>query len=51
MKSKNHGMTAKGVLGIYIHNLKDRDGNESSEGRNPFLDDFTRREMGRCFLA
>ena len=30
----------KGVLGIYIHNLKDKDGNQSSKGRNPF-DDFT----------
>jgi hypothetical protein len=29
----------KGVLGIYIHNLKDRDGNQSSKGNNPF-DDF-----------
>lgn len=26
----------KGVLGIYIHNLKDIDGNKSSKGRNPF---------------
>jgi len=30
----------KGVLGIYIHNLKDKDGNQVSKGRNPF-DDFT----------
>jgi hypothetical protein len=29
----------KGVLGIYIHRLKDLDGNQSSQGRNPF-DDF-----------
>jgi len=26
----------KGVLGIYIHNLKDSDGNQSSKGNNPF---------------
>jgi len=26
----------KGVLGIYIHNLKDEKGNRSSKGRNPF---------------
>lgn len=26
----------KGVLGIHIHNLKDRDGNQSSKGNNPF---------------
>ncbi len=30
----------KGVLGIYIHNLKDKERNQSSKGRNPF-DDFT----------
>ena len=30
----------KGVLGIYIHNLRDKDGNQASKGRNPF-DDFT----------
>src|SRR5690554_5809326 len=27
---------AKGVLGIYIHNLKDREGNQSEKGSNPF---------------
>jgi hypothetical protein len=26
----------KGVLGIYIHNLKDSDGNQSRKGANPF---------------
>ena len=30
----------KGVVGIYIHKLKDKDGNQSSKGRNPF-DDIT----------
>lgn len=30
----------KGVLGIYVHNLKDKEGNQSTKGRNPF-DDFT----------
>ena len=30
----------KGVVGICIHNLKNKDGNQSSTGRNPF-DDFT----------
>lgn len=30
----------KGVLGIYIHNLKDREEKQSSKGRNPF-EDFT----------
>lgn len=36
-KSWNDG---KGVFGIYIHNLKDKNGEQSSKGRNPF-DDFT----------
>ncbi len=26
----------KGLLGIYAHNLKDKDGNQSSKGGNPF---------------
>lgn len=30
----------KGLLGIYIHKLKDKNGNQSQKGRNPF-DDFT----------
>jgi len=29
----------KGVIGIYVHSLKDKEGNQSSKGRNPF-DDF-----------
>jgi hypothetical protein len=37
---------SKGVLGIYIHNLKDRDGNQSSKGKNPF-DDFTMNRDGK----
>jgi MTH538 TIR-like domain (DUF1863) len=28
--------SGKGVLGIYIHNLKDSDGDQSSKGSNPF---------------
>lgn len=28
----------KGVLGIYVHKLKDKDGNQSSKGRDPFAD-------------
>jgi hypothetical protein len=28
----------KGLVGVYIHNLKDADGNQSSKGRNPFAD-------------
>lgn len=30
----------KGVLGIYIHNLKNKDGEQANKGTNPF-DDFT----------
>lgn len=26
----------KGVLGIYVHNLKDKNGNQSTKGGNPF---------------
>lgn len=27
---------SKGIVGIYIHNLKDSDGNQTSKGSNPF---------------
>lgn len=30
----------KGVVGVYIHNLKDREGRQAAKGRNPF-DMFT----------
>lgn len=30
----------KGVVGVYVHNLKDSDGAQSAKGSNPF-DDFT----------
>ena len=30
----------RGLLGVYIHNLKNRDGDQSIKGRNPF-EDFT----------
>ena len=36
----------KGLLGIYIHNLKDKDGKQSTKGRNPF-DDFTMDRDGK----
>lgn len=29
-------IAGKGVMGIYIHNLKDTDGKQSSQGTNPF---------------
>ena len=31
---------SKGVLGVYVHKLKDKDEDQSTKGRNPF-DDFT----------
>lgn len=34
----------KGLLGIYIHNLKDKDGNQSAKGRNPFDDSTIKRD-------
>jgi len=40
-KSWNDG---KGLLGIYIHNLKDKDGYQSSKGRNPFDDSTMKRD-------
>jgi len=42
-KSWNDG---KGVLGIYIHNLKDLDGNQTTKGKNPF-EDFTMKRDGK----
>lgn len=34
----------KGVVGIYIHKLKDASGDQSSKGRNPFEDFTTKRD-------
>ena len=42
-KSWNDG---KGLVGIYIHNLKDLNGNQSNKGRNPF-EDFTMKRDGK----
>lgn len=42
-KSWNDG---KGLLGIYIHNLKDITGNQSTKGRNP-CDDLTMKRDGK----
>ncbi len=35
---------SKGVLGIYIHNLKDLSGNNANKGRNPFSDFTMKRD-------
>jgi hypothetical protein len=40
-KSWNDG---KGLLGIYIHGLKDKDGYQSAKGRNPFGDFTMKRD-------
>lgn len=40
----------KGVLGVYIHNLKDRSGNQSLKGRNPF-DDFSMNRDGQALSS
>lgn len=42
-KSWNDG---KGLLGIYIHNLQDREGRQSLKGSNPF-DGFTMKRDGK----
>ena len=39
-RSRRPGTDKKGVVGIYIHNLKGQDENQSSKGRNPF-EEFT----------
>ncbi|MQQ66827.1 TIR domain-containing protein [Streptococcus mitis] len=40
----------KGIVGIYIHNLKDRFGNQNNQGRNPF-DDFKLSRTGRSLSS
>jgi hypothetical protein len=35
----------KGVLGVFVHNLKDKDGYQSDKGQNPF-DGFTMKRDG-----
>lgn len=42
-KSWNDG---KGVVGIYVHNLKNVNGEQTSKGNNPF-DDFTMKRNGK----
>lgn len=32
----------KGIVGVYIHNLKDSNGNQSSQGANPFYNVFNK---------
>jgi hypothetical protein len=42
--------SAKGVVGIYIHNLKDASGQQSSKGLNPFAT-FTMKRDGSMKLS
>jgi hypothetical protein len=47
-KSHENG---NGLLGVYIHNIKDQDGNTDTEGSNPF-DNFYIEENGkRTYLS
>jgi hypothetical protein len=43
-KSWNEG---KGVLGIHIHNLKNREGYQTSKGENPFADFTMKRDQSK----
>lgn len=36
----------KGIVGVYIHGLKDSQGNQAEKGRNPFEDIYT--SQGEC---
>jgi hypothetical protein len=40
----------KAVLGIYVHNLRDFNGNQSSQGSNPF-DYITFKESGKTLSS
>lgn len=37
----------KGIVGIYIHNLKDSDGNQATKGSNPFYQFYIGKESER----
>jgi len=43
----------RGVMGIYVHNLKDSNGNQANKGRNPFEDfkigDKTMSSIVKCY--
>lgn len=39
----------KGIVGIYIHNLKDSDGNQASKGSNPFDKNECLSKYVTCF--
>jgi hypothetical protein len=43
----------RGIFGIYVHNLKDKDGNQSNKGSNPFddfkINDKTMSSIVKCY--
>lgn len=40
-----------GILGIYIHQLKDKDGNTSTKGKNPFDDLFVMKDGKKVLFS
>ena len=47
---RSHGKK-NGLLGIYIHNKKDSDGNTSNKGRNPFSDWYITRNDEKVYFT
>jgi hypothetical protein len=41
---------SKGVLGIYVHNIKDSGGNQTTKGKNPF-EKFTMKHDNKTLLS
>lgn len=41
----------KGLLGVYIHSMKDRDGYTSVKGENPFNNLYVEQAGGRTYLS
>ncbi len=48
IESHNKG---NGLLGIYIHNVKDRDGRTDSKGTNPFSNIYIERDGKRVYFT
>ena len=43
--------SGKGVVGVYVHNLKDKDKTQSPKGANPFKQFTISRGVGVCSMA
>jgi hypothetical protein len=41
----------KGIVGVYVHNLKDRGGNQCAKGRNPFDDLTMKRDESKTLSS